>query len=128
MKTNNRNERKKLILATLSYSISPYSAKEIHDLCSNISLSSICTSLKRYYTQGLIKRKKKENKFYYKITQKGIEKLEYLIGDTSIKSQIELFVREPIKKLLNGELEAEYNSIKETGKTIKEFIKESWKF
>ena len=85
------------MLALLNYSI-PYTAKEIADLC---SVSSMRTTLKRYCQQGLLKRKrenKKQNTPYkYEITQKGIERLEYLIGNTSIKSQIQLLVREKIK-------------------------------
>lgn len=48
---------------------------------------------------------------------------------TTIYSKIkqEIFKKSNILSLLDGELETEYNSIKETGKTIKEFIKESWK-
>lgn len=48
---------------------------------------------------------------------------------TTIYSKIkkEIFNKSQILSLLDGELETEYNSIKETGKTIKEFIKESWK-
>ena len=48
---------------------------------------------------------------------------------TTIYSKIkkEIFNKNNILSLLDGELETEYNSIKETGQTIKEFIKESWK-
>ena len=98
MKSNNRNVRKKHILAILNCS-EPLSAKKITDLCYPITLSSICSSLKNYYNQGLLKRKR-ENKhahYEYQITTKGSKKLEYLIGDTSIKSQIELLVREKIR-------------------------------
>jgi hypothetical protein len=46
---------------------------------------------------GLLKRKRINDKFHYKITPKGLERLEYLIGSKSVKSQIELLVRESIK-------------------------------
>lgn len=96
MKSNNRNVRKKHILAILSYS-KPLTSKEITNLCFPISINSIRTSLKKYYEQGLIKRKKEKDIFIYWITQKGIERLEYLIGSKSVKKQIELLVREPIR-------------------------------
>ena len=97
MKFNNRNERKKYILALLNHSTKTFTSREIADLCYPVSYSSICTSLKNYYEQGLLRRKRKNEIFFYNITQKGIERLEYLIGDTSIKSQIELLVRERIR-------------------------------
>ncbi len=99
MKSNNRNERKKFVLSIMSYMVHPYTAKEIHELCS-VSLGSICSSLKRYCSQGLLKRKKNNAKiFEYNITQKGIERLEYLMGSLSIKEQIQLLVREKIRLL-----------------------------
>ena len=99
MSKNNRNERKKIILAILNHSIHPYTAKEITDFCHPITLNSICSSLKNYCNQGLLRRKRENKKtpYKYKITQRGIERLEYLIGNKSIKSQIELLVREKIR-------------------------------
>lgn len=97
MKANNRNKRKKFVLALLSYSVEPYTAKEITDLCHPITLNSICSSLRNYCNHGLLKREKKDNKFQYEITQKGLERLEYLIGNKTIKSQIDLLVRESIR-------------------------------
>ena len=94
---NNRNERKKFVLALLNHSIKPYTAKEIANLCYPITLSSTSTSLKNYCKYGLLKREKKNEIFQYWITQKGIERLEYLIGNNSVKSQIELLVREKIR-------------------------------
>lgn len=99
MKNNNRNIRKKFVLALLNHSIHPYTAKEIHNVCYPISINSIRTSLKRFCNQGLLQRKRENKKtpYKYKITEKGAKRLEYLIGDTSIKSQIELLVREKIR-------------------------------
>ena len=96
MKFNNHNERKKFVLALLNHSIEQYSAREIANKCYPVSINSIRTSLKRYCNQGLLKRKRENKKELYKyiITQKGIERLEYLIGNNSVKSQIELLVRE----------------------------------
>lgn len=106
MQFNNRNERKKFILALLNNMNTPYTAKEIHDLCSNVSLSSICASLKNYYTQGLLERKKENGIFVYQITKKGIKRLEYLENNIntieqvrSVKEEVQLLVREPIRKL-----------------------------
>ena len=100
MNANNRNERKKFVLALLNHSIKPYTSREVADLC---SVSSMKTTLKRYCQQGLLKRKRENKKnntpYKYSITSKGIERLEYLIGDNSIKSQIELLVREPIREI-----------------------------
>ncbi|GAI62627.1 unnamed protein product, partial [marine sediment metagenome] len=83
----------------------PYSSKEIHDLCPDISLNSLRTSLKTYFVQGLIKREKKNGVFVYWITEKGLKRLEYLIGKQTVKEQIQLLTREPIKrfKLLKRE-------------------------
>lgn len=96
---NNRNERKKIVLALLNHSTQPYTAKEIADFCHPISINSIRTSLKRFCGQSLLQRKRKDKKtpYEYKITEKGKLRLEYLIGDNSIKSQIELLVREKIR-------------------------------
>lgn len=97
MKTNNRNVRKKHILAILSYS-KPHTSQEIADLCNPVSLSSIRTSLRSYCKQGLIKRKKNnDDVFIYWITERGLERLEYLLESKSLKKQIELLVREPIR-------------------------------
>ena len=77
MKANNKNERKKFVLTLLNHSIESYTAKEITDLCYPITLSSICSSLKNYCQQGLLKRKRenKHTRYEYQITTKAIEKL-----------------------------------------------------
>lgn len=95
MNYNNYNIRKKQVLSILSYTY-PYTAKEISDLCP-VSLSCICALLKRYTKIGLIKRKKENNKFLYEITQKGLDRLNYLINLK--EEQDELLVREPVKIL-----------------------------
>ena len=102
MQFNNRNERKVCILNILSYySDRPYTSKEIHGLCSNVSLNSLRTSLKTYYIQGLLKRKKIDGVFCYKITKGGLKRLEYLIGSKSEKDKIDLLIREPVRKIKN---------------------------
>lgn len=96
MSENKRNVRKKHILAILSYSVHPYTSKEIADLCCPVSINSIRTSLKKYVEQRLIKRKKINDIFVYWITPRGLERLEYLLGSKNIKDQIDLLVREPL--------------------------------
>lgn len=98
---SNRNERKICVLNILSYySARPKNSRFIHDLCPDISLASLCTSLKRYYVQGLLKRKRVKNKFYYKISKKGLARLEHLIGGKqTVKEKIEMLVTEPIRKI-----------------------------
>lgn len=100
MENNNRNVRKIFVLALLNHSIEPYTAKEIYDSYYSNSYSSMCWSLKKYCNQGLLKRKREDKKkpYKYEITEIGRERLFFLIGDTSIKSQIELLI-EPIKEL-----------------------------
>ncbi len=96
---NNHNVRKKQILIFLNYS-PPQTAREITDFCP-VSLSCVCALLKRYTQQGLIKRVKENNKFIkpflYEITEKGEERLDFLIGNKSEKEKIDLFIEESIK-------------------------------
>ena len=102
MKFNNHNERKKFVLALLNHSIEPFTARQIANSCYPVSINSIRTSLKRYCNQGLLRRKRENKKtpYKYSISSKGIERLEYLLGDdNSIKNQIELLVREPLRSL-----------------------------
>lgn len=94
-----KNSRKKHVLAILSYAENPYTAKEITELCYPITLNSICASLKNYHRQGLVARKKQNDKFVYWITEKGQDRLEWLLGSNSIKEQIDLLVREPIRNI-----------------------------
>lgn len=96
MSDNNRNKRKLKILTILNYSTKTLSAKEIHEQSYPITLAieTIRSSLLNYIRQGIVKRKKEKNSYVYWITQKGIDRLNYLIN---VKEQIELFVREPIK-------------------------------
>jgi len=89
--------RKKQILNILSSAKIPYTAREITDLCYPISLSCISGLLKRYSLYGLIKRKRKNNKFQYIITEKGLKRLEFLLGSENIKPKIDLLVREKIR-------------------------------
>lgn len=99
MKAKNYNVRKKNILAILSYSMHPYTAKEITDLCYTVSLTCISSRLLTYLKQGLVKRKRENKKTVYKyeITKKGLERLEYLLGSKKIKTQIEYLAREKIR-------------------------------
>lgn len=97
---SNRNERKICVLNILSYySERPYSSKKIAKLCPDVSVSSIRTSLKTYYNQGLLKRKKENGVFVYWITEEGLKRLEFLIGKKTVKDQVQLLVREPIRKI-----------------------------
>ena len=95
MKNFNHNIRKKQILAILSYTNTPYTSREIADLCP-VSLSCVCALLKRYVQHGLIKRKKENDKFIYSITPIGLERLEFLLGSKSVKERIDLLVRETL--------------------------------
>ena len=94
-----KNSRKKYVLAILSHAVNPYTTKEIADFCYPITLKSIYASLKNYHRQGLVKREKQNGKFVYWITEKGQDRLEYLLGSESIKEQIDLLVREPIRNI-----------------------------
>lgn len=99
MTYNNYNVRKKQILILLNYS-PIQTAREIADFCP-VSLSCVCALLKRYTQQGLIKKLKKNNKFIkpflYEITNKGVERLNFLVGNKNEKEKIDMFISESIK-------------------------------
>ena len=97
MSKNNRNVRKKHILALLNNINTPYTANEIANMCP-VSINSVRASLRNYCNQAIIKREKRDGVYVYWITPKGSERLSFLLGkDNSIKNQIELLVHERIK-------------------------------
>jgi predicted transcriptional regulator len=92
-----KNSRKIHVLALLNNINTLYTAEEIANMCP-VSTSSVRASLKGYCNQAIIKREKRDGIYVYWITQKGVERLEYLLGENnSIKNQIELLVREKIR-------------------------------
>lgn len=109
MKNSNYNKRKTQILSILNNSSYLYTSKEIADL-TPVSLSCINALLKRYVGQGLLKRKKVESRYFYWITKKGIDRLEYLLEKETEKEEIEK--TEPRIELLERELVVKKTPIK----------------
>ena len=102
MRDNNRNKRKLKILTILNYSTKTLSAKEIHKQSYPIGLSieAIRSRLLSYIRQGIIKRKRENNRFVYSITLRGVDRLNYFLN---LKEQIDLLVREPVRHLFKRE-------------------------
>jgi uncharacterized protein YwgA len=69
------------------------------------------------------------DKFINKNQERIIAYSYFWYPKTAIKSRIreEIFKRSPILSNLEGDLEQEYNSIINSGKSVKEVIQESWK-
>jgi len=77
-----RNQRKIQILSILSES-NLISAEDLSYNIDETSTANIMALLLRYYRYGLVKRKKFLGKYRYSISQKGIERMNYLRNKNS---------------------------------------------
>lgn len=70
-----------MVLDILNKSTKPLKAREIHNRMNpKNSMYSLMRCLKKYYSFGLIKRKKINGFFVYSIKENGIERLKFLLG------------------------------------------------
>lgn len=80
------NEIKIMVLDILSKSMKGLKAREINKRMSpQNSMESLMLCLKKYYSFGLISRKKINGYFVYFIKKNGIERLNYLINEKVIE-------------------------------------------
>lgn len=70
-----------MVLDILNKSAKPLRAREINDRMNpKNSMFSLMRCLKKYYSFGLISRKKVNGYFVYSIKENGIDRLNYLIS------------------------------------------------
>jgi len=72
------NSRKIQVLEYLS-KVGEATAKDIYNAIDDgIGFSSLCTSLSKYYSSGLLSRRRVNGVYVYSLTSRGVERLRYL--------------------------------------------------
>jgi len=80
------NETKIMVLDILNKSTKGLKAREINNKMNpKNSMFSLMRCLKKYYSFGLISRKKINNFFVYFIKENGIERLNYLMSEMVVE-------------------------------------------
>jgi len=57
----------------------------LNHITDNIKISCVCNLLKRYHKWNLVKRKKKDKRYFYILTEKGEKRMNYLIKELYLK-------------------------------------------